>query len=185
MHILCKEVMLMERWIHGHSVQVESPKLFEVKRVGHGVQVQALDGIGPGYPNEESWFHFAIPSPIYNAAEEPLEVYEVMIRLRHPGDQPKHTVFAVLVWDGDRLIMRRDYSQELCYAEWTVQRVGMDVWADPVLQWGLGISVGVHAEFWRGTKMSGVDEGFLEFSSVGASFGHFAPSAGLPPPQVE
>jgi Family of unknown function (DUF6623) len=83
-------------WMHGHSVQVQSPDKFSVERYGFYARMGNAKELDTTY-----WFHFAIPTPV-NMNDEPLGVKSITIRFRTSGPD-RHTVHvvAVHVYDGE------------------------------------------------------------------------------------
>ncbi len=141
-------VLAHAMWIHGHSMQIESPEnINTVGRKGFSIIVNGKGGMS-------SWFHFAIPTPVI-VNDNRLRVGSVLVRFKTTDA----TVKAIHVYDGENKIAFND-KLNLSSGQWHVERV--DVPNNPEILWGLGISVLVAF----GVEASRA----IEFSSAGCDF---------------
>ena len=151
-------------WIHGHSVQVQSPDKLSVERFGFYARIGKAKQVDTTY-----WFHFSIPTPV-SVDNEPLGIKSATIRFRTSG--PDGTtlymtvrVIAVHVYDGEVCIGRHD-NLDLKPDDW--ENATMEFSLPKDLNFGLGISVGV--EFVGERSFNPIEPGYIDFSGAGACF---------------
>lgn len=135
-------------WTHGHNLQVEFPQNGTVEHKGFSAKYISS---GAGKPN---WLHFAIPTPVL-VNDKRLKVGSVLIRFRCGTGG---VIKAIHVYDAENKIAGKD-NLNLNFTEWHLERV--DVPADPLILWSLGISILV--DF-------GANERWVEFSAAGCDF---------------
>jgi hypothetical protein len=137
-------------WIHGHSMQIQYPDvLASVVRLGYYILVE-------GKPGTTNWFHFAIPTPVI--------VNDVRLRpdsviLRFTTGSIDAFVTNVHVWDGETLLIA--YNDLNLSLSNPVAR--FPVPSKPLMQFGLGISIGV------GFGVEAMDH-HMQFVAAGCDF---------------
>lgn len=117
-------------WIHGHSMEIEFPdRVTNLRRVGWGMTLDGKSGTS-------NWFHFAIPTPVI-INDVRLRVDSAMLRFRTGSVDA--FVQHVHIYDGERKIAEHN-NVNLSKDNWFARFVVPDT---PLLQWGIGISIGV------------------------------------------
>ena len=151
-------------WVHGHSVQVQSPDRLSVERFKFYARIGNAKKLDTTY-----WFHFSIPTPV-RVSDEPLGVKSVTIRLR-TSDRTSKTnymtvrVVSVHVYGGEVCIGKQD-NLDLKPDDW--DNYTMEFSVPKGLTFGLGISVGVEFVGERSTQT--IEPGYIDFSGAGACF---------------
>jgi hypothetical protein len=118
-------------WIHGHAGRIEHPdRLERTHRIGPYLEVTGRAG-------QDTWIHYAIPAPVL-IDERRLRADAVLIRWQvlAPNAEIRH----VHVYDGEARILTADTSGPSVGA-WQLAR--FDIAANPAVQWGIGVSIGV------------------------------------------
>jgi len=142
-------------WIHGHSMQIEYPdRIAAVRRAGFSINVE-------GKPGTSNWFHFAIPTPVII---DDVRLRADSVMLRFTTGSVDAFVQHVHVYDGEKKIAEHndiDLSKENAF-------VRLAVPDSPLVQWGLGISIGV------GFGVESMDH-HMDFISAGCDFTLRAP----------
>jgi len=142
-------------WIHGHSMQIEYPdRIAAVRRAGFSINVE-------GKPGTSNWFHFAIPTPVII---DDVRLRADSVMLRFTTGSVDAFVQHVHVYDGEKKIAEHndiDLSMENAF-------VRLAVPDSPLVQWGLGISIGV------GFGVESMDH-HMDFISAGCDFTLRAP----------
>jgi hypothetical protein len=151
-------------WIHGHSVQVQSPDQLSVERYGFFTRIGKAKKVDTIY-----WFHFSIPTPV-SVGEEPLGIKSATIRFRTSGSSGKTLYMTV------RVVAVHVYDGEVCIGKYDNLNLKPDTWKNATMEFtlpkdlsfGLGISVGVNFVGERSVKP--IKSGYIDFSSAGACF---------------
>jgi len=139
-----KMAIAQATWTHGHSIQVELPQNGTVERRGFSARYLSSGA-------RVKWLHFAIPTPVL-VNDKRLRVASALVRFKcGTGGFVK----AIHVYDGENRIAAND-NLNLNFTEWHLERV--DVLADPIILWGLGISINVNF---------GASDRWIEFSAAG------------------
>ena len=137
-------------WTHGHSMQIEYPdRVASQRRAGFGINVE-------GKSNTTNWFHFAIPTPVL-VNDVRLRADSVLLRFKTYSVDA--WVRDVHVYDGEKLIAAHNgvnLSKEHLFERFVVPDA-------PLVQWGLGISIGVAC----GVEMM---DHHMEFFAAGCDF---------------
>jgi hypothetical protein len=137
-------------WIHGHNMQIEYPdRIPYQRRTGMSFDLE-------GKPGTDNWFHFAIPTPVI-VNDMRLRADVVMLRFRTGSVDA--FVQHVHVYDGEMRIAVHD-NIYLSKENMFVRLVVPD---RPLVQWGLGISLGV------GFGVEMMDH-HMEFIAAGCDF---------------
>ena len=139
-------------WVHGHGLEIEYPDRGTVELKGfHGRVI--------GNDFSSNWCHFAIPTPVI-VNDDRLRVGSVLIRFRTGAAA---WIYAVHIWDGERLLARHD---DLHLGPTELETSRFDFQNDPEVQWGIGISVGL--AFGDTAGFSGPSSELLSVYVVGA-----------------
>jgi hypothetical protein len=117
-------------WIHGLSMQIEFPdRIISERRAGYSITVDNKSGF-------TNWYHFAIPTPVF-INDIRMRVDSVMLRFRTGSVDA--IVRDVHVYDGEKLIAAHNgvnLTRDNLFTRFVVPDT-------PLLQWGIGISIGV------------------------------------------
>lgn len=139
-------------WIHGHSMHIEYPdRIVSERRTGFSINLDCKPGL-------TNWFHFAIPTPVI-VNDVRLKVGAVMLRFKTYSVDA--WVQSVHVYDGEALIDANNglkLSKDHLFEKFTVTD-------KPLIQWGLGISIGVAC----GVEMM---DHHIEFFAAGSDFAY-------------
>ncbi|MCU0915455.1 MAG: hypothetical protein MUC88_12950 [Planctomycetes bacterium] len=142
-------------WTHGHSMQIEYPeRIAAMRRAGFSINVEPKS-------STINWFHFAIPTPVI-VDDVRLRANQVMLRFKTYSVDA--WVRDVHVYDGERLIAAHNnvnLSKDHLFEIFVVPDT-------PLVQWGIGISIGVAC----GVEMM---DHHMEFFAAGCDFTAVAP----------
>jgi hypothetical protein len=138
-------------WIHGHSLRIENPDNLESTR-RHGSAITLI-----GRANRSSWFHFAIPTPVY-VDDKRINLDSVMLRFRTSGA----VITNVHIYDGERKFAPEHNGLNYTSADYRFERFSItDI--NPHPRWGIGLSFRVEFE-------GAVTERRIDVSSAGGDF---------------
>jgi hypothetical protein len=117
-------------WIHGHSMQIEYPdRIASQRRAGYCFHVE-------GKPGTSNWFHFAIPTPVII---NDVRLRPSVVMLRFSTGSVDAFVQNVHIYDGEAKIV--EYNDLALSLDNFMARFLVPT--KPLIQWGLGISIGV------------------------------------------
>jgi len=118
-------------WVHGHSTRVEYEDRMKSSRIlGSSIQLT-------GKPSTDNWVHLALPTLVIEASVRK-KLDKIYFRYRCRG---LARISHVHAWDGDSRVLNLD-SVNLTSGDWTM--AAYPVPGSPHVQWGVGLSLGVH-----------------------------------------
>jgi hypothetical protein len=96
-----REIMAIQMWAHGHSVQAENPSLAIIERFGWGAAINTNYGFHVGSVIAENhWVDFSIPTPAFQPGPQKITA----VHLDFMTESTRAIVSAVNVWDGNNRI---------------------------------------------------------------------------------
>jgi hypothetical protein len=131
------QILSHTMWVHGHSAQVQNPDQVVVEHVGTATRAHNPRTVGVS-----TWFQFAIPTPVPVDGRK-LHVGSVLIHYR-ASNGPLITpveIRSIHVYDAGARIATHDNLGLRAVGARTDR---FDVPQDPIIRFGLGISVGVY-----------------------------------------